>query len=651
LLSIVMAAAGLRVGWVLAGRDNLWAGLEQRERSIDTEYGYKDIVPPDRGLSINFNSSDVGAFTLSDITDYFALVRKKVQRVLPLPELTEQDVQRILDVTQGVPLAVKIAAGLYLETADLDSITEKVEGKREIIDQMVRRYLLHARDNQEERATLYALALLRRADHPAAVAAALGLIPEDAKTSYAGTLSRLHRRYSFIFTEKDEPALHQEVRHFLRLWLREHCKQPEIIAINERLKAAHEAELKPLEEQRMYGTLKDRLQDEEWTGVYLDLTEQQFWLDPVEGVHYVLPFMISAAIYNRKMNKDAAEVGTFFARNIGMPYRNWLRWAVLSLRFLNNRKCSDEVLVGLEKLADLVESRRCSSFPLSLPNCKDELEAALWWRLGEAYLDRDGSKALGWYEKCLERLNNEAILKEDTARAYGEVAEKLSDEKKYAECITLLNRAIELKPDNAPTYSNRGFAHGLLKEYRHALDDFTRALEFDPNDALAYYNRGTAYLYLKDVSQAITDYTRSQELDPTDIDAAWMAEWVGMGKQRMSIDVAERLEKIAVISPQHYRAYVCRGIALALRSRLKEGLAELELAFPLEPEEPDAYFWKGMLCAYYYKGRYQLAMDAIGKALEVELPPVLLTLLYWLEKDRPDFFEQYARPLLDKYGV
>ncbi len=240
LLRIVMGAAGIRVGWVLAGRDNLWAGAEQRERSLDVEYGYKEIVPSDRGVSINFNAGDIGAFTLSDVAEYFALLRERVPSEPPLPAVTSEQAKRILDATQGVPLAVKIAAGLYLETADLAAVTEDVEGKRAIVDQMVRRYLLHTRANQEERARLYGLALLRRADQPTAIAAALGLTPGQAQISYSSELSRLHRRYSFIFTEKEQPALHQEVRYFLRLWLQEHRKEPEIVAINQRLRETHD---------------------------------------------------------------------------------------------------------------------------------------------------------------------------------------------------------------------------------------------------------------------------------------------------------------------------------------------------------------------------------------------------------------------------
>jgi hypothetical protein len=84
---------------------------------------------------------------------------------------------------------------------------------------------------------------------------------------------------------------------------------------------------------------------------------------------------------------------------------------------------------------------------------------------------------------------------------------------------------------------------------------------------------------------------------------------------------------------------------------VKDGLAELEQAISLDAEGWDAYFWKGMLCAYFYPGRNLAATEALGKALEMGLPPVLLTPLYWLEKDKPNFFKKYAAPLLARCEV
>ncbi len=581
-----MGAAGLRVGWVMAGRDNLWAGPGQTDRSIAVEYGYKEIVPTDRGLAIDFNAGGVGAFTLSDIKDYFDLLCKKVGQQLQLPQVNEEGAKRILDVTGGVPQAVTIAAGLYMETGKLDTVTETVEGKREIVDKMVRRYLLHARDNEDERARLYGLAMLRRADQPMAVAAALGLSAEEAETSYSNAISRLHRRYSFIFTEKEEPALHQEVRHFLRLWLLEHRKDPEIAAVNGRLKAAHEDALKKLEERRQYGSLQERLQDEEWTGIYLDVVEQQFWLDPVDGVRYILPFMIAAAIYSRTINEDAAKVGAFFETSVQSLYRTWWTWAAQSLVYTSNRNPSAEALTGLEELEKLA-SQRCPTFLPLLPDYREELKAALWWRLGEAYLRKDDARALAWYEKALTRLGQQIELKEAAAEAVWNVAYALYQEKKYAEVISLLDRAIELNPSYAIAYYNRGLAYGNLEEYQRAIQDCDRAIELDPNFALAYHNRGVAYHEQKEYQRAIQDYDRAIELDPK-----YATTYTSRGNTYRDLKEYQRAiqdyDRAIALDPNDASAYNNRGLAYLWGKNVTQAGADYSRSYELDSADVNA---------------------------------------------------------------
>ncbi len=688
LLRMVMGAAGRRVGWVIAGRDNLWAGVDQRLRNVGIEYGYREIVPPDRGLDIDFSKSNTGAFTRSDIRTYFDELCRRVPYDPPLPQITEEQAADIEKVTRGIPLAVRIAAAIYMETRDIATITKREQGQRDIVDQMVRRYLLHVRDDERDRPKLYGLALLRRANQPHAVAAALQLSPDEAETRFDEELARLQRRYSFIFTEAEQPALHDEVRYFLRLWLLEHRAQPTIIAMNKRLKEAHTQALQQLEERRQYSTLKERLQDDEWASIYLDLAEQQYWLDPVEGLRLLLPFMLAASIYRRDANEEAASIGNFFAGLLGSPYRTWWTWASESLVYTSSQFVFlwSEQLHYLEELQKLMQQQR-PIFAPPLSAYRDELEAALWWRLGEAYTGGDDRKALDWYEKALTRLGEEGELKEATARVCWNIAYKLYEEKQYVECISLLNKAVELKPDFAVAYYNRGTAYANQQQYEQAIADYNRAIDLDPNDAKAYYNRGNTYVAQQQYEQAIADYTKAIDLDPNDayaynnrglahlflknstqasadykrcyelnqrdINAPWMAEWAGMGRQRPGLEMAARLEEIARIDPEHYVASVCRGVALGLRNKLKEGLEEMERAIPIKPDEWDAYFWKGMLYAYRYQGqsRDQETMEAIEKALELDMPPILLMPLYWLEADRPDFFVRCAKPLLERYGV
>lgn len=44
------------------------------------------------------------------------------------------------------------------------------------------------------------------------------------------------------------------------------------------------------------------------------------------------------------------------------------------------------------------------------------------------------------------------------------------------------------------------------------------------------------------------------------------------------------------------------------------------------------------------------AISAIEKALDLELPPMLLAPLHWFEQERPEFYGKYIIPLLAKYA-
>ena len=197
----------------------------------------------------------------------------------------------------------------------------------------------------------------------------------------------------------------------------------------------------------------------------------------------------------------------------------------------------------------------------------------------------------------------------------------------------------------------RGAVYYDLREYARALEDYTHAIELDPSNAYPYAGRGMTYLQLKNTVRAQADLSLACERDPRNIKTQWMATWAELGRQRVGVEIADRLEKIAPIDAQQYHGYVCRAVALGLRGKLKESLEEVEKGITSLPEEWDAYFWKGMLCAYYYQKGDQRAIDAVEGSLERGLPPLLLLPLYWLGKDRPSFFEKYAMPLLKKYNV
>ncbi len=291
----------------------------------------------------------------------------------------------------------------------------------------------------------------------------------------------------------------------------------------------------------------------------------------------------------------------------------------------------------------------------------------------------------GYYREALAEHEYALEQNPQDAAAYigrGWVYHHLSE---YEQAIADLERARELDPNENPGgrenglrwayYSGRRYQQALaandyflkqgpgdyepyvfqsrcfrsLKDYPQAIDASNQALELAPMQADAYFQRGLTYLWLKDLGHAQADFARSCELKPTKIDAALLDEWVGMCQEAVDPLVSERLEAIATVDLENYTAHICQGIALLLRRNLREALAELEQALlPTRHEEWKAHFWKGMISAFL--GQDEEAIGAIEKALDLELPPILLAPLRWFEQERPDFYAKDLMPLLTKHA-
>jgi len=253
------------------------------------------------------------------------------------------------------------------------------------------------------------------------------------------------------------------------------------------------------------------------------------------------------------------------------------------------------------------------------------------------------------HEQALEDCDRAIELNPEEANAYFHRASVYESLEKYEQAIEDCNRAIELNITFADAYAMRGVVYLRLEEFKRAILDCDHAIKLNPNIDYVFYIRGMAYLWVRESDNALDSFNRRWNLNQTNMKVAYLIAWLRMGKERSGLEIANQLQSDALYNPQDYGAFVSRGIALGLQERLEEGLIELERAIPLEPDVPGAYFWKGILTVY--QGHYQKSIESIEKSLEVGLPPILLTPLYWLKKDRPDFFEKHARSLLEQYGV
>lgn len=170
------------------------------------------------------------------------------------------------------------------------------------------------------------------------------------------------------------------------------------------------------------------------------------------------------------------------------------------------------------------------SYMIFKPSWGAELEAALWWRLGEAYRSRDLRYAVFWYKKARQRLPDEMALRsayEDalqaqdtlpmTPRAVGDYLHLGRERIVHNDpqrAIDYFNDALELDEESVQAYIERGSAFLSIKEFRRAITDFEQALRLDRRNVVTLRKRGEAYELLSDLPRAVEDFSEALRLDP-----------------------------------------------------------------------------------------------------------------------------------------
>jgi hypothetical protein len=90
------------------------------------------------------------------------------------------------------------------------------------------------------------------------------------------------------------------------------------------------------------------LEDEEWVEVYPGLVDQQFWVDPAEGVRFCLPLMRAAALaqivsQNRLFHAFPSFLAFLENIHAGAAMTSFILFSGRTGAFL----CSEERMVGI----------------------------------------------------------------------------------------------------------------------------------------------------------------------------------------------------------------------------------------------------------------------------------------------------------------
>lgn len=219
-------------------------------------------------------------------------------------------------------------------------------------------------------------------------------------------------------------------------------------------------------------------------------------------------------------------------------------------------------------------------------------------------------------------------------------------EKSLREC----EHTLLISPENAHAHFHAGNTFVEMKKHADAVNAFSRAIACKADYAAAYGNRANTLGCLGKYEEARNDYQQAFLLAPEDSNHAWMWTWVQFRKDGLSGGHVLALEQVASLDPEDYISFVARAVIALHHHDSRLALEYLEQAAHIEPEQWDPPFWQAMAWAMHDEP--EKAQRALETALEMGLPPLLLTPLYWLQVgEHYHFFDVYARSLLLQFEI
>ncbi|KAB0265697.1 adenylate/guanylate cyclase domain-containing protein [Microvirga brassicacearum] len=289
---------------------------------------------------------------------------------------------------------------------------------------------------------------------------------------------------------------------------------------------------------------------------------------------------------------------------------------------------TDELIVELARFRRLFVSSRSASFAIADANpdpvkvgstlgVRYVLEGQVrkisdQVRINLTLTETDGGSVV-WSDKVARPFADLLDLLDRTA---AKIAATVFGRMEDASMITARRK----QPENMSAFECvlRGIDHhrlgGVLEEHsREAVEWFTRAIELDPNYAAAYAWRVCAASDLPEFSfpESEPDIRRALELDPCDAEANRIASFFELLKS--DFDQAAMLMRRAMeLNPSD--AYI-KARCAAVSTFMGEGETSLRLLEEAEALDPLLPVWciEEHGIAYYALGRYEEALEALGK--------------------------------------
>ena len=483
----MMRTAGPNVLWIMAGRNDLF-----RSRRFGDEYfkGYE----ADFGQAVT--AMQLEPLSAENITEYFAL--RAPNRPIPLKEL-----QQIIEITNGIPLAVHEAADIWKAGASIEEIVgdpAAATSATGLVQNMTDSYLRHV-VRAEDRQILYALALARG---DIDVLRAM-LMPAGGEFDLDDLLRRMERDYASVHAR--QARLHPEPERFLLNHLRHDVRRsaPEVQRLNERAVTVLEERLSRWNAEMPL--LEERCEDSDWVQTALDVAAHRYWLGSREGWEWVIPRYVEGWAYSTDLMHGLLKIGKEW-------YEHWAQndRKLLDVLFLVAAKDFRHVERLLRSLAMLEERGWFDG------DGAEERRAILQLRMGQYFLEIGNySRSRTHFDDVVAFMpEHSRVLKQELAQGLEKLGSKLTAKKGgySAETETLFTQLTHISPARQRGWYKLGEIREQAGDVRGATEAYSNASRLNPFDGAAHFRLGRLLFEQRQLEQASGVLLESAELSP-----------------------------------------------------------------------------------------------------------------------------------------
>ncbi len=590
----VIKAAGPRVVWVIAGRDNLAAS-----RPGDRYVGYSAEFP--RRLT----TWDIQELAIEYVSAY---LRDRAPERPP----TSDEAAAIHRATLGVPLALRQAADLWAQGVALTAMTEGIPDyapRETLVRLMCERVLMHVEQDaggQADRCALYALAMQPRPD--AGVQAAM-LRPAGEDFDLSARLAELARRYSAVRLAGGA-RLHDAMGNFVSEYLLRTEAGAGDMVKDITGRAVETLRARRTELAADLFDLAEQVESEDWQQATLDLVHWLFWQDERAAWRELVPRFVEGLGYDPGLARSLLEVVDRFKPRLGKDGRRRLKRLQLDD---DNR---ETMLAELERLA---QKGRWLEDDQAEATAERHTILDLWrgsWLADQGQLDA----ALQSYLATERRLPAEAAnLREQLAAAFSGIGWKLGWERRQAipspEAELALNKAVVLNKTEGYYWVGLGVMKYGLRKNIEAVETLRKGIELEGEEAYSLNWLGIVYRALGRHAEAIAAYQRAIELDPKD---AYPHNALGnvYRDQGRHAEAIAACQQAIELDPKDAYPHNALGNVYSVQGRHAEAMAAYQRAIELDPK--DAYPHTGLGTVYSDQGRHAEAIAAYQRAIELD---------------------------------